>query len=108
MVNKTKIPLGQQFYYYRGAAGNNEVFANRSSGAYIFRPNGTEPHIIGEIVKINTYKGIHFLFIYLFTVHNIHNRNIFEIYSFTFYTIYTHDQYIQKIRFKNTNANISH
>ncbi|KAF6207869.1 hypothetical protein GE061_016318 [Apolygus lucorum] len=32
------------FGFYKGAVGNNEVFgvrSNRSSGAYIFRPNGT-------------------------------------------------------------------
>lgn len=33
--------LAQSFHYYNGALGNNEVPENRSSGAYIFRPNGT-------------------------------------------------------------------
>lgn len=33
--------IKQSFHYYFGALGNNEIFANRSSGAYIFRPNGT-------------------------------------------------------------------
>lgn len=36
------IKFGVQFSYYPGAVGNNEVFKNRSSGAYIFRPNATE------------------------------------------------------------------
>ncbi|KAM3955163.1 lysosomal alpha-mannosidase isoform 2-T2 [Aphomia sociella] len=29
--------------YYPGFIGNNNVFSNRSSGAYIFRPNATKP-----------------------------------------------------------------
>lgn len=33
--------LAQSFHYYYSAAGNNRVAENRSSGAYIFRPNGT-------------------------------------------------------------------
>lgn len=36
-----EIPLTQNFYYYEAALGNNEEFKNRSSGAYIFRPNST-------------------------------------------------------------------
>lgn len=31
--------LSQKFMYYKGAVGNNEIFENRSSGAYIFRPD---------------------------------------------------------------------
>lgn len=31
------------YYYYPGCVGNNEIAANRSSGAYIFRPNATQP-----------------------------------------------------------------
>ncbi|XP_050306367.1 lysosomal alpha-mannosidase-like [Anthonomus grandis grandis] len=33
-------PLKQNFYYYKGFVGNNNEFKNRSSGAYIFRPDG--------------------------------------------------------------------
>ncbi|XP_075216675.1 lysosomal alpha-mannosidase II isoform X3 [Lycorma delicatula] len=55
-INKTtQFHLNQNFYYYKGAVGNNEIFANRSSGAYIFRPNGSEP--VGSAVKMTTYKG---------------------------------------------------
>lgn len=35
----TPSRLEQHFFYYEAALGNNEIFANRSSGAYIFRPN---------------------------------------------------------------------
>lgn len=31
------------YHYYPGCVGNNEVAANRSSGAYILRPNATRP-----------------------------------------------------------------
>lgn len=40
-TNGVETQITQSFQYYEGAAGNNEIFANRSSGAYIFRPNGT-------------------------------------------------------------------
>ncbi|VVC31552.1 Hypothetical protein CINCED_3A003390 [Cinara cedri] len=36
-----EVPLIQEFAYYRSMAGDNEKDYNRSSGAYIFRPNGT-------------------------------------------------------------------
>ncbi|EAT42738.1 AAEL005749-PA [Aedes aegypti] len=41
--------LQQDFLYYEGAYGNNEVFENRSSGAYIFRPNSTEKHVATSV-----------------------------------------------------------
>ncbi|XP_055596638.1 lysosomal alpha-mannosidase-like isoform X1 [Uranotaenia lowii] len=48
--------LRQTFIYYQGALGDNEEFKNRSSGAYIFRPNGTENHV-ADTVRINVVKG---------------------------------------------------
>ncbi|XP_011872614.1 PREDICTED: lysosomal alpha-mannosidase isoform X2 [Vollenhovia emeryi] len=39
--NKQNMSVMQTFHYYIGAEGNNEIFANRSSGAYIFRPKET-------------------------------------------------------------------
>uniref|UniRef100_W8C2M5 Alpha-mannosidase n=2 Tax=Ceratitis capitata TaxID=7213 RepID=W8C2M5_CERCA len=48
--------IRQDFYYYKGAAGNNAEFKNRSSGAYIFRPNGTE-FLIGSTVSFSIYEG---------------------------------------------------
>ncbi|TMW44857.1 hypothetical protein DOY81_010062 [Sarcophaga bullata] len=41
-MNGVSENIQQQFYYYKGALGNNGKPQNRSSGAYIFRPNGTE------------------------------------------------------------------
>lgn len=55
-VNGVEVPLKQEILYYNAAAGNNEVFANRSSGAYIFRPNGTL-HNLGNNVEINVVEG---------------------------------------------------
>lgn len=49
-------PLSQKFFYYKGASGDNKEFTNRSSGAYIFRPNGTE-FIISEKADIKVIKG---------------------------------------------------
>ncbi|XP_052868628.1 lysosomal alpha-mannosidase-like [Anopheles cruzii] len=48
--------LRQSFVYYEGALGNNEEYRNRSSGAYIFRPNGTEKSVT-ETVQLTVVKG---------------------------------------------------
>ncbi|XP_073978683.1 lysosomal alpha-mannosidase-like isoform X2 [Rhodnius prolixus] len=42
-LHSKEIPFHQNFFYYRGAVGNNDLHlgGERSSGAYIFRPNGT-------------------------------------------------------------------
>jgi hypothetical protein len=40
-VNGKATPLEQEFLYYTGHAGLSIL--DRSSGAYIFRPNGNEP-----------------------------------------------------------------
>lgn len=55
-TNGVEVPLKQDILYYNGAAGNNAVFANRSSGAYIFRPNGTLHHLGGNI-EITVIEG---------------------------------------------------
>ena len=34
--------------YYEAAEGNNAVFENRSSGAYIFRPRSSSPQTFNE------------------------------------------------------------
>lgn len=49
-------PLRQKFFYYKAASGDNREFTNRSSGAYIFRPNGTE-YIISDKADIKVIKG---------------------------------------------------
>ncbi|KAL0858609.1 hypothetical protein ABMA27_012444 [Loxostege sticticalis] len=38
--------LSASHWYYPAAVGNNRVFENRSSGAYIFRPNAESPIIL--------------------------------------------------------------
>ncbi|XP_062548695.1 lysosomal alpha-mannosidase-like [Armigeres subalbatus] len=48
--------LQQDFLYYEGAYGNNEVFENRSSGAYIFRPNSTGLHA-AQSVELTVIEG---------------------------------------------------
>lgn len=42
--------LSQNFLFYKGFAGNNREYKNRSSGAYIFRP---DPETVEEIVGID-------------------------------------------------------
>lgn len=55
-MNGVTENIRQDFYYYKGAAGNNAEFKNRSSGAYIFRPNGTEL-LIGNTVSFSIYES---------------------------------------------------
>lgn len=50
--------LSQNFIYYTGAVMNNAIFANRSSGAYIFRPApNTTDQLIGLDVQLNVFRG---------------------------------------------------
>jgi len=57
--NKQKnMTLMQSFQYYEGAEGNNKVFANRSSGAYIFRPKETSARNFVYTGTYKIYKGI--------------------------------------------------
>ncbi|KAH8282797.1 hypothetical protein KR054_009895 [Drosophila jambulina] len=49
--------VSQEFLFYEGAVGNNAEFLNRSSGAYIFRPNENKLHFATEHVEIEVYKG---------------------------------------------------
>ncbi|XP_033167145.1 lysosomal alpha-mannosidase isoform X2 [Drosophila mauritiana] len=49
--------VSQEFLFYEGAVGNNAEFLNRSSGAYIFRPNENKIHFATDQVEIQVYKG---------------------------------------------------
>ncbi|XP_058121283.1 lysosomal alpha-mannosidase-like [Anopheles ziemanni] len=55
-VDGATHPLKQNFLFYEGAYGNNEEIRNRSSGAYIFRPNGTEKAVT-EVVELQVVKS---------------------------------------------------
>lgn len=44
--------LTQAFVYYEGATGDNREFVNRSSGAYIFRPNNTEKLVAKDVTNV--------------------------------------------------------
>lgn len=54
--NGVKSKLTQTFFYYEGAIGDNREFKNRSSGAYIFRPNSTE-RILSEHAMVRVVRG---------------------------------------------------
>lgn len=49
-VDGVASKLSQNFLFYKGFAGNNREYKNRSSGAYIFRP---DPETVEEIVGID-------------------------------------------------------
>uniref|UniRef100_A0A1W7RA88 Alpha-mannosidase n=1 Tax=Hadrurus spadix TaxID=141984 RepID=A0A1W7RA88_9SCOR len=56
-INGQKIKVNQSFYWYHGMNGNNSEFKFRASGAYIFRPNGTDPYPLGDNVTMHIFKG---------------------------------------------------
>ncbi|KAF5294473.1 hypothetical protein FQR65_LT01599 [Abscondita terminalis] len=56
-TNGREVSLQQNFFYYRGSVGDNEVPENRSSGAYIFRPNGTDAFNISNKALNRVYEG---------------------------------------------------
>lgn len=49
--------VSQNFLVYPGMAGNNSEEQFRASGAYIFRPNATEPQEITNKVNVVTVEG---------------------------------------------------
>lgn len=55
--NGQTIDLTQNFFVYDAAAGNNLVFVNRSSGAYIFRPNVTQALPLATKAKLRVVNG---------------------------------------------------
>jgi hypothetical protein len=57
VLDRFKLAVSQNFYYYKGYIGDNKEFANRSSGAYIFRPNGSQALLVNSTPKSITYKG---------------------------------------------------
>lgn len=50
--------LHQNFYFYNATKGYNYDTASRASGAYIFRPTGTEPQAASSSATITRYQGI--------------------------------------------------
>ncbi|XP_018323357.1 lysosomal alpha-mannosidase-like [Agrilus planipennis] len=56
-LNGMYIPMRQQFLLYGGAVGSNSNAALRSSGAYIFRPNGTSAYTISKKATVESYLG---------------------------------------------------
>lgn len=51
------LDVDQQFYWYNGSTGNDESI--QTSGAYIFRPNNSEPYEINTLnqAKVTVIKG---------------------------------------------------
>ena len=57
-VDGATSKLSQNFLFYQGAVGNNEVFENRSSGAYIFRPDAKAgEHLITKEATVEVIRG---------------------------------------------------
>lgn len=56
-MNNKSIAITQELLYYRGTVGDNRAYLNRSSGAYIFRPNGTEAYKLTNKAEMKLYQG---------------------------------------------------
>jgi lysosomal alpha-mannosidase len=75
VVDGIEYKFSQNFVLYEGAVGNNQVFENRSSGAYIFRPKpNTTERIVSRSADIKVMKGK-----YVDEVHQIFNDWISQV-----------------------------
>ncbi|XP_066256477.1 lysosomal alpha-mannosidase-like [Euwallacea similis] len=73
VINNFEVPVSQNFYYYKGFVGDNREFKNRSSGAYIFRPDGALIKV-AEKINYTIYRGD-----IVAEVHQIFNEYISQI-----------------------------
>lgn len=55
--NGQSINVAQNFYVYEAALGDNREYKNRSSGAYIFRPNVTQALPVTDKATIRVVNG---------------------------------------------------
>jgi len=57
------IDITQSLMYYRGYVGNNNGGVNQTSGAYVFRPNGTAvpiaTHVMASVVQGTEVQEVH-------------------------------------------------
>ncbi|CAG9761634.1 unnamed protein product [Ceutorhynchus assimilis] len=56
-IKNVSIDLSQNFFYYNGFVGDNSKFESRSSGAYVFRPDGPLQKITNKKVDYKVYEG---------------------------------------------------
>lgn len=54
-TSEMELEFSQAYMYYESAAGNNVIPEERSSGAYIFRPNNSAQSL--DILEATLYKG---------------------------------------------------
>ena len=57
IVNGQVKSFQHTFGYYEGHPGDNVVFENRASGAYIFRPLHQIPKLVSERPNVTIYRG---------------------------------------------------
>lgn len=55
--NGVDLPITQNFFIYTAASGNNNSFKNRSSGAYIFRPNVKRAERVVQKAMLRVVRG---------------------------------------------------
>lgn len=59
-VDGQLMAIQQNLLWYYGMKGRNEEFADRASGAYIFRPNGTDAQPLSQRASLLIHEGIDF------------------------------------------------
>ncbi|KAJ6646687.1 Lysosomal alpha-mannosidase [Pseudolycoriella hygida] len=85
-VDGVSSKLSQNFLFYKGFAGNNREYKNRSSGAYIFRPKPDETvEIVGTDVSLEVVRGV-----LVDEVHQIFNEWISQVVR-----IYKTEKYVE-------------
>ncbi|XP_023318565.1 lysosomal alpha-mannosidase isoform X1 [Trichogramma pretiosum] len=56
-LKSPNLDYTQSFHYFEGAEGNNKIFVNRSSGAYIFRPKENFAKDLPDTGVFQIFKG---------------------------------------------------
>ena len=53
----------QSLMYYKAFKGGNTSDKTQASGAYVFRPNGSDPVVIGDSIKVQVIKVCNYQYI---------------------------------------------
>ena len=56
LKNSVTALVQQSLLYYKSFKGNTTSDKTQASGAYVFRPNGSDPVVIGDNVKVQVIK----------------------------------------------------
>ena len=63
LENSLTASVQQSLLYYKAFKGSNTRDKTQASGAYVFRPNGSDPVVIGDSVKVQVIKVSNYQYI---------------------------------------------